>query len=50
MIYKIVTEITTYVNADFYEEAMEMYEEDDFLTQDKEVKSVSESSIEEAFS
>lgn len=50
MIYKIVTKRTTYVTAEFYEEAMEKYEEDDYLTQDEETQSVTESNIEEALS
>jgi hypothetical protein len=50
MIYKIVTKRTTYVTAEFYEEAMEKYEEDDYLKQDEETLSVTESNIEEAFS
>ena len=50
MIYKIVTKTTTYVSAEFYEEAMEKYEEDDYLSQDEETQSVTESNIEEAFS
>lgn len=50
MIYKFVSKRTTYVEADSKEEAMEMYEEDDFLTQDEETESVTESNLEEAFS
>ena len=50
MIYKICTKRTTYVEADSKEEALEMYEEDDFITQDEKVESVTESNLEEAFS
>lgn len=49
MIYKIEKIVTTYVNADSKEGALEMLEDDEYISQSEEIKNIKTSTVKEAY-
>lgn len=49
MIYKIETRKTTYIQANSEEEALEMYDEEEYISQEEEIKGIIESNLRDAF-
>ncbi|MGN0497302.1 MAG: hypothetical protein ACI4GW_13840 [Lachnospiraceae bacterium] len=47
MIYKFETRKTTYVQANCEEEALEMYDEEEYISQEEEIKGITESNLRE---
>lgn len=47
MIYKIETRKTTYIQANSEEEALEMYDEEEYISLEEEIKGITESNLRE---